>query len=72
MGENMMAVPDPETHNPSIPDPSPRPDRRARYRHAAALLRQWMQEPDDYDERVWPSVEEVLKDSGLRLRAEEE
>lgn len=68
----MMAVSDREPLNLSILDPSPRPDRRARYRHAADLLRQWMQEPDDYDERVWPAVEEALKDSGLRLREEGE
>lgn len=38
-----------------------------RNRNAAALLADWMAEPDDYDEAVWPILEAELKSDPLRL-----
>jgi hypothetical protein len=43
-----------------------------RYRKAAALLRKWLAEPEGYDERTWPALEEELKDSALRCRENDE
>jgi hypothetical protein len=39
-----------------------------RHRMAALLLEKWMLEEDGYDERVWPILEQELKDSALRCR----
>jgi hypothetical protein len=37
-----------------------------RHKMAAALLEKWMLEENGYDERVWPILEQELKDSALR------
>ncbi len=37
-----------------------------RLRKAASLLRKWLAEQDDYDERVWPALEPELNDGGMR------
>lgn len=41
-------------------------NRVRRYKKAAALLRKWMAEEDDYDERVGTVLEQELKDSAMR------
>lgn len=45
------------------------PDRAA-YREAAALLRAWMDEEGDYDERTWPEVETALAKDPLHIAEE--
>ena len=40
-----------------------------RYAVAALLLEKWMSEDTDYDERVWPMLEEEMGDSCLRCSA---
>jgi hypothetical protein len=45
--------------------------RRERYKRAAALLDQWERASGDYDERVWPILDEELKDSVLRCSEDE-
>jgi hypothetical protein len=47
------------------------PDRAA-YREAAALLRAWMDEEGDYDERAWPEVEAALARDPVRMTEESE
>jgi len=42
--------------------------RQKRYKKAAQLIRQWLDQDDDYDARVWPLLAEELADSRLRLR----
>ena len=37
-------------------------------RKAAALLREWIHEEDDYDEQVWPTLEETLKSDPITFR----
>jgi hypothetical protein len=37
-----------------------------RHAMAALLLEKWMLEESGYDDRVWPVIEEELRDSGLR------
>jgi hypothetical protein len=49
---------------------SNRLDRQQRYRRLAALMRQWMQNDTDYDERVGPVLLEELAIEPLRLRSE--
>jgi hypothetical protein len=39
---------------------------RQRYVMAALLLEKWMIEDTDYDDRVWPTLEETLNNSGLQ------
>ncbi len=39
--------------------------RKERRRRAAAMLRAWLTEDDEYDERVWPVVEEALRSDFL-------
>ena len=48
-------------------EPSPSTEQQERYREAAALLRQWMQEKDDFEEEIWPILEEQLRNRRLRL-----
>ena len=43
-------------------------NRSRRYRKAAELLRKWMAQEDDYDERTWPELERELKDGAMRCR----
>jgi hypothetical protein len=43
-----------------------------RHRTAAALLEKWMLEDDGYDERVWPILEDELRDGALRCRETDE
>ncbi len=38
-------------------------DRRHRYASAAALLDEWADENDDYDDRVWPLIEKDLREN---------
>jgi hypothetical protein len=40
------------------PDPLLTPEVRERQRQAAALVREWAQEKDGYDEEIWPLIEE--------------
>ena len=35
---------------------------------AAALLEKWVLDEDGYDDRVWPALEQELKDGSLRCR----
>ncbi len=35
---------------------------RERNRQAAELLRRWSEEDDGYDEKIWPLLEEELRD----------
>jgi hypothetical protein len=56
-----------------MPETTTKPDqiasnRTRRYKKAAALIRKWMAEEDDYDETVWPALEQELKEGGLRCR----
>jgi hypothetical protein len=39
---------------------------------AALLLEKWMLEETDYDDRVWPTLEEELNNSGLQCRDTDE
>ena len=48
------------------------PNRLRRYRKAADLLRRWMQQEDDYDEKVWSVLETELKDTRARCRESDE
>jgi len=43
-----------------------------RYAMAALLLEKWMLEETDYDDRVWPTLEEELNNSGLQCRDTDE
>jgi len=43
------------------PDPLLTPEQRERQRQAAALVREWAQEEDGYDEEIWPLLEQELK-----------
>ncbi len=49
-------------------DETPDVEREDRKRQAAALLRQWMSEPDEYDHEVWPLIKEELGDLRMRCR----
>ncbi|MBI3268342.1 MAG: hypothetical protein HYZ53_04920 [Planctomycetes bacterium] len=55
----------------SVLEPNPRPDRRTRYRMAADLLRQWMQEPGGDDERTLRALD-GMADPGMSCREEGE
>ena len=39
-----------------------------RFQQLATKLRQWMSEESDYDQRVWPVVEQSLSDDGIAFR----
>ena len=41
--------------------------RRERRHRVAALLRSWLAEDDEYDERVWPAVEKALQADPVML-----
>jgi hypothetical protein len=41
-------------------DPLLTPEVRERQRQAAALVLEWAQEKDGYDEEIWPLIEEEL------------
>jgi hypothetical protein len=43
-----------------------------RCKMAAALLEKWTLEDDGYDDRVWPVLEQELKDSALRCHDTDE
>ena len=43
-----------------------------RQQRLVALIRQWMEADDDYDDRVWPILEEELKKDRFRLRDNDE
>lgn len=43
--------------------------RTNRYRQAAYLLRQWRNEDDGYDQKIWPLLKEEL--GNLRTRCRE-
>ena len=45
--------------------------RHERYKRAAALLNKWEAASGNYDERVWPVIEEELRDSTLRCSEDE-
>jgi len=49
------------THSPAVAK-----SRRERYKKAADMLLQWMNEDDDYDERVWPGIMRELTKSSMR------
>lgn len=40
----------------------------ARRRQLAATLKHWLSEEGDYDQRVWPAVEQSLSNDGVHLR----
>ena len=42
-------------------------EQQQRYQEAASLLRQWMQERDEFEEEIWPILEEELRNRRLRL-----
>ena len=42
------------------------PEERERNRETAALLRSWMESDGQYEEEVWPLIEEELKNSRMR------
>jgi len=42
----------------------------SRYDEAASLLRQWLKEDSDYDERVGAALEKALEDSSARCAEE--
>lgn len=50
---------------------SPSAEQQERYREAATLLRQWMQEKDEFEEEIWPVLEEELRNRRLRFRVGE-
>ena len=50
---------------------SPSTEQQERYREAAALLRQWMQERDEFEEEIWPVLDEELRNRRLRFRVGE-
>ena len=41
-------------------------NRRERYKEAADLLLQWMNEEDGYDEQVWPEIRKELTKTSMR------
>jgi len=41
-------------------------ERRQRYQKAFRILGKWMNEPGDYDARVWKALGPLLQDSALR------
>jgi hypothetical protein len=47
---------------------SRRSDADRGYAAAASLLEKWLVEEDGYDDRVWPVLEEELKDVALKCR----
>lgn len=55
----------PETTTKVSPETA---NRLRRYQKAAALLRKWMAETNDYDETTWPALEQELKDSAMRCQ----
>ncbi len=42
------------------------------HRQLAAMLREWMTDPQEYDEEVWPYVEDALNQDGIILREPDE
>lgn len=63
-----------EQQGPAVPEElapassaEPRAIDRSRYTAAAALLREWMADETDYDERTWPQVDAALKTEPLRI-----
>lgn len=59
----------PEVAEPKLLD---QPDQEAKARkerrhRAAAMLRAWLTEDDEYDERVWPVVEKSLQSDFLAI-----
>jgi len=58
-----------ETRSAAVPggaaglEPQTRPSPESRYHEAASLLRQWLKEDSDYDERVGAALEKALEDS---------
>ncbi len=46
--------------------PAETKNRRERYKEAADLLLQWMNEEDDYDEQVWPEIRKELTKTSMR------
>jgi hypothetical protein len=51
-------------------EPQTRPSREVQYREAAILLRQWLKEESDYDERVGAALQKALEDSSARCAEE--
>ena len=49
-------------------DPLTPAGRIERNLKAAALLRKWMADDSGYDEEVWPSLEQALKEDPIRFR----
>lgn len=45
--------------------PADMKNRRERYKEAADLLLQWMDEEDDYDEQVWPEIRKELTKTSI-------
>jgi len=43
-------------------------EREERYRRLAAQLQEWAAEDAEYDEEVWPLVEEELRSLRMRCR----
>ena len=63
-----MSEPYPDGPSQQQPDEASEAEIRDRNRRAAALLRQWMAEADEEDEKMWPLVEEEFN---LRTRGHE-
>lgn len=45
--------------------------RHERYKRQVVLLNDWAAAPGEYDERVWPAIDEELQDSGLVCQDDE-
>ncbi len=65
--ENSEDTPDNEKNRISLTHyPADIKNRRERYKEAADLLLQWMNEEDDYDEHVWPEIRKELTKTSIK------
>ena len=63
----MTEKPTEELTKASNPPSTEERSRTERYRKLAAMLGDWLEEPGDYDDEIWPLVESELKDGGTRI-----
>lgn len=52
-----------------VPGATRNEERGRRYRRLAAQLQEWTAEDAEYDEEVWPLVEDELRSLRMRCRA---
>jgi hypothetical protein len=56
------------THNTTQLSVSEAQLRIQRYRAAATLIEEWLNDESGHDERIWPLLEEALKTTGRGTR----